>query len=161
MSSTSNTARLKPDLGPRMKFIVGCLGGLVAGAGGYALTFDQGTLNEITWFVGAALRVILFSAAGGLWVWLNVSETNRMSVFQSGMVAPAALTAMIAASGTLQAADMSQTAAFKQSSGLATTLAVRTLPVSTASLFFQRNDQDAGNDRTIQCIVSGFLGRRC
>jgi hypothetical protein len=168
MSNRTGKSHLSYDLSGRKKIVVGCIGGLFAAIGGSLLTVEPGAASDSTlplvWGLGQALKILLFVAVGGFWVWLNTSEKNRMSVFQSGMVAPAMLSAMLAAAFPTNAGAASEASSISpEPASSITDFGVHTIPVSTASLFYVGEElyADEKDKSVVKCLWDGFVGRKC
>ncbi|WP_148219258.1 hypothetical protein [Azospirillum sp. B510] len=91
------------NLSERMRVIIGCLGGGFVGISTYPIPAYKLLIAdpsmEVTVF-GWVCRIIFSAFVGGLWVFLNEEEHNRMKLFQLGIVGPAMISALISANSS-------------------------------------------------------------
>jgi hypothetical protein len=94
-----NSGHSSDIMSGRERIILGAIGGAVVCFATYPIG-DKGyasfiTEPDIVVFIGFVLRLIGCLFLGGLWAYLHGSETDRMRVFQLGLVAPAMLAGMV------------------------------------------------------------------
>ena len=151
------------ELGPSARLLVGGIGGVtpivVSIVGGEYRNFE--VPQDFYFYVGFLVRVVAFFALGAVMVWLHHGVRDRYPVFRLGITAPAVFAALLNANHI--PADEAQTDA-----GLATTeirvaqLASSDRPVlSDAWPGLRIVRQQAGGSDAVECIVKGFLGKKC
>jgi hypothetical protein len=122
------------------RIALGAIAGALVAIIGYPLTgFEsiaayksEGAFEEgLILAAGLALRAVGFAFLGGLWAYLHRSESDRLKVFQLGLIGPAMVSAMVSANLNKIEGDPVQPVAFNLPGLIALAYAQTTTPTGT------------------------------